>query len=110
MLELRGLNEQFKAEREDMCMIVLYGKIKGEDQYREHQITCINVTKSGINVKYTIQRLVQTKRGLGITTGSAISNIKGYLLPVRDLDACFHELLSEIYESDNILFPPTITN
>ncbi len=86
------------------------GKYKGETAYRAHNIPCINVTKSGINIKYTIERLVQTKRGLGVTTGPAISDIKGYLLPARDLDACLHELLTDFFELDNGLFPPTVTN
>ncbi len=51
---------------------------------------CVNITKSGINVKYIIQRLVQVKEKLGIISDPAISNLKGFLLPARDLDDMFH--------------------
>ena len=61
MIEIEGIRKQLKVGRQDHCMIVIFGKLKGEEQYREYQIQCANVTKSGINVKNTIQRLVQTK-------------------------------------------------
>ena len=65
--------------------------------------------KSGINVKYTIQRLVNITRDVGITKGPAISDSKGFLLASRDLDNMLHEILTEIFEMDSSLFPPTIT-
>ena len=80
-----------------------------EEEYREHQIPCINITKSGMNAKYTIERLVQVKEALGITSGPTISDPKGFLLTPRDLDARLHEVLVEIFERDKSLFPPTIT-
>ena len=76
-------------------MIVVFENIKGEDQYREHQIPCVNITNSGISVKYIIQRLVQVKEKLGIISGPVISDSEGFLLPSRDLDNMFHELLVE---------------
>ena len=91
-------------------MIVLFGKLKGEDQYREHLIPCINTTKSGIKVRNIIQRLVQIKEKHGLTTGPAISDINEFLLPTHDLDAMFHTLLMEIFEINNSYFPPTVTN
>ena len=109
MLELQGLRNQLRVKRPNHCVIVLFGKLKGEEDYREHQIPCINITKSGINVKYTIERLVQVKEDLGIISGPAISDPKGFLLTSRDLDARFHEVLVEIFERDKSLFPPTIT-
>ena len=109
MLELSGLNEQLKVERSDICMIVLYGKLKGEEQCREHQIPCVNKTRSGLNIKYTIYRLVQMKKGLGLTSRPVISDSKTFLLPASDLDTMVHELLIELYEIDNSIFPPTVT-
>ena len=49
------------------------------------------------------------KEALGITSGPAISDPKGFLLTPRDLDARFHEVLVEIFERDKSMFPPTIT-
>ena len=52
ILELRGLNEQLMVERKVYCMVVLYGKLKGKEQFREHKIPCISKTESGIDIKY----------------------------------------------------------
>lgn len=110
MLDVKGLRDQLKSSRPNYCMIMLFGKLKGEEEYREHQILCTNITKSGINVKYTIERLVQGKESLGITSGTVISDFKGFLLPSRDLDVMFHDILVEVFERDISLFPPTITS
>ena len=110
MMELRGLKNQVKVGRQDHCMIVLFGKLKGEEHFREHPIPCINVTKSGINGRYTIRRLVQSKEALGLTSGPAISDSKGFLLPSREIDTMFHDLLTELFGIDSNLFPPTVTS
>ena len=96
--------------RQDHCMIVLFGKLKREEQYREHQIPCVNIFKSGINVKHTIQRLVQTKDALGFTSGPAISDTINYLLPTREIETLFHDLPTELFEMDSSLFPPTVSS
>ena len=36
MLEVRGLRDQLQKNRKEYCVIVLFGKIKGEDQYIEY--------------------------------------------------------------------------
>ena len=110
MMELRGLKNQMEVGRQDHCTIALFGKLKGQEQYREHQIPCVNVTKSGINIKYTIQRLVQSKEALGLTSGPAISDSRGCLLPSREIDTMFHDLLTELFEMDSSLFPLTVTS
>ena len=61
LLELKGLRRHWKSEETNYFIIVLFGKLKGEDGVREHLIPCINVTKSGINVKYTVSRLIELK-------------------------------------------------
>ena len=47
---------------------------------------------------------------LGITSGPATSDTRGYLLSSRDIDTLFHELLTEIFEMDSDIFPPTVTS
>ena len=110
MIEVGGLRNQLEVGRKDHCMIVLFGKLKGEEQYREHQIPCINITKSGINVKNTIHGLVQPKEALGYKSGPAISDTRGFLLPTKEVDTLFHDLLTELFEMDNSLFPPTVSS
>ena len=58
MLDLGGLRNNWHPVRGDHFVIALWGKLKGETAYRNHAIPCINVTKSGIKVKYIVQRLL----------------------------------------------------
>ena len=86
----------------------MYGKLKGEDSHREHLIPCINVTKSGIDIKYAIQRLIREKERIGIMNGPAISDETGALLTLKELDATLHDILLELYEENISLFPPSV--
>jgi len=76
MLDLGGLIKHWTNESLGYMRIVLYGKLKGENDYRHHFLPCVNVTKSGINVRYTVERLIETKKNLGLIDGSAISDKK----------------------------------
>ena len=93
MLDLSGLIKQWNLKRTNYVVIVLSGKLKGEDNIRLHHIPCVKVTKSGINVEYLLERLLDLKSKQGLNDGPAISNNKGYLLPAKEMDTCFHELL-----------------
>ena len=108
MLELGGLRKHWGEQRKDSLIVVLWGKIKGEEEYREHLIPCVNVTKSGINVKYTIERLINLKYHQGLISGPAISDSNGLLLSTKELDRMMHEVLVDLYAIDRSLFPPSI--
>ena len=108
MLELGGLRKHWREQRKDSLIVVLWGKIKGEEEYREHLIPCVNVTKSGINVKYTIERLMNLKHHQGLTSGPAISDSNGLLLSTKELDRMMHEVLVDLYSIDRSMFPPSI--
>ena len=110
MLDLGGLRKNWKIDRGDHIVIALWGKLKGENAYRNHKIPCINVTKSGINVKFTVQRLLDLKEKEGNMNGPAISDSKGFLLQARELDQQLHDLLMDIHERDPSLFPPSISS
>ena len=110
MLDLGGLNKQWKLKRANHVIVVLSGKLKGEDNTRLHHIPCAKVTKSGINIEYLIERLLESKLKHGLVEGPAISNDKGLLLPTKDMDICLHELLVELYSSRPDMFPPTINS
>ena len=110
MLDLGGLIKQWRIDRKEYLIVVLIGKLKGENELREHLIPCSKFTKSGINVEYTLKRLMLVKEKKNITSGPAISDMNGYLLGARDIDLLLHELLYEIFESSRALFPPNITS
>ena len=110
MLALDGLRKRWDIKRKEYLVIMLVGKLKGEIESREHLIPCSKTTNSGINVEYTLHRLMEEKEKYGLISGPAISNKKGFLLYSRDIDYLFHELLHEIFEMDRRLFPPTISS
>ena len=110
MLEVEGLLNHWEEKRDGYFIVSLWGKIKGEESVREHQIPCINVTKSGINVKYVVERLLDLKSNQGIKSGPAISDKSGLLMPIKDIDAMLHELLIEIFNLDRTFFPPSCTS
>ena len=53
---------------------------------------------------------MQSKEALGLTSGPAISDSRGFLLPSWDIDTMFHDLLNELFEMDSSLSPPTVTS
>lgn len=110
MLDLDGLNKQWIIKRKNHVVVVLSGRLKGEDNTRLHHIPCVKITKSGINVEYLIERLLSLKHKQGLYDGPAISNERGFLLPAKELDTCFHELLIELYMSRPDMFPPSINS
>ena len=108
LLDLQGLRKHWKGDEENYFIISLFGKLKGEDGARQHLIPCINFTKSGINVKYTLSRLISLKEKAGLKSGPAISDTKGFLLDSRTLDGMLHDILLELFQENKDLFPPII--
>ena len=108
MLELGGLRKHWGEKRKDYLIVVLWGKIKGEEEYREHLIPCVKITKSGINVEYTLRRLMELKHHQRLSSGPAISDSNGLLLSTKELDRMMHEVLVDLYSMDRTLFPPSM--
>ena len=105
MLDLGGLRKHWNPKRKDYLTIVLYGKLKGENSYREHLIPCCNKTKSGINVKAIIKRALECKEEEGLVSGPLISDSSGDLYSSKGLDNMLQEILIELYESHDHHFP-----
>ena len=74
----------------------------------EHKIPCIRVTKSGINVRHTVERLMGLKINKGCINGLAISDNVDVLLQERDLDQQLHDLLMNLHKIDTSYFLPSI--
>ena len=110
LMNIEGLIKEFDIQRKEHFNITLLGKLKGENNMSEHIVPCINVTKSGINVKYVIERAMNVKKDEGHQEGPLISDSKGYLLSSVDLDDMLHEVLTELFEEDKSVFPPSIKN
>ena len=106
VLSLRGAEGFLWKKGGDHCTIIpLLGRFKGEHQESQHLIPCVNTTKSGIEVRATLRKLIQEKRDLGFIDGPAISNFQGKLMTSKDLDEMLVESLTVIYLQDPSLFP-----
>ena len=82
LLDLEGLNKHWieGPKIKNHFYVCLQGKIKGEHGVRHHILPCANKTKSGIDVRGTVERLIRLKRSQGLYDGPAVSNIKGKIL------------------------------
>jgi hypothetical protein len=90
--------------------LALLGKIKGESQDRDHLLPCSPVTSSGIEVKASVDRLIQAKERIGCFDGPPISGRDGRALLTQCINGALIEMLEEIFEADPSLFPPGITS
>jgi hypothetical protein len=111
LLDLEGLHRNWSRPEDDSFLyIALLGRIKGEHQDRCHLIPASAVTGSNIDVKFSVERLLQHKANKGYRDGPAISDENGRLFPTRAIDDMLHEVLEDLFDSDRELFPPQIEN
>jgi hypothetical protein len=108
LLDLQGLIEFQKRTKEVYFVVVLFGKFKGEIHDRRHIIPVIKKTGSGINVELWIDWLITAKKAEGHSDGPAVSDKAGRVLTSRSLDDSLHEILGDLFVSQNDLFPPDI--
>jgi hypothetical protein len=110
LLDLAGLNRKFNAGGTRYVVIALLGKIKGESDDRDHLLPCVPVTSSGVDVKASVEKLLEFKRSRGYTSGPAISDIDGRVFSHRVMNDALLELLEELFDSQRELFPPSISS
>ena len=108
MLDIEGTTKPKSRETERYFWVVLLGKLKGEHVDREHNVPCAHSTKTGIRVKKVDERIIDEKEKLGQFRGPMISDKKGYLYNLSDMDELMHKLLEELLSEDESLFLPDI--
>ena len=110
LLDLEGLRKYFNShfgddgKPEKHVIIALLGQVKGEHNERQHLIPCVNVTKSGINVRRWLRRTIAVNFSEGRVTGPAFCDEKGVVLPTRVMNDMLHEMLEEIRCEHKSLF------
>jgi len=109
LLDLHGLHKHWRST-DDYVVIALLGKVKGESQDRAHLIPCVIKTKSNIEIRTILKRLIEVKRDLGFSQGPAISDIHGNLLSTTILNERLQDLLSNIFDEQSSLFPGNMTS
>jgi hypothetical protein len=107
--DLKGITDNIHKGDDTYFIIALLGKVKGEHHHRCHLLPCCAKTSSDINVKDWVLLRLHEKGRLGFRDGPAISDIQGKAQKCGQLDEQFIEVLEEIYEMNNVLFPPSIS-
>jgi hypothetical protein len=109
LLDLDGLNRHWPRNEVETCIILaLLGRVKGQHHDKCHLFPCVFITDSGINVKRSIERLLEVKRSQGFVEGPAISDEQGRALTTRAIDDCLQEVLQDLFVSNRELFPKHI--
>ena len=108
LIDLNGLNENWPPRNNRHLTIALLGRVKGETFDRAHLLPCVHRTSSGIDVRSTIERLLEVKNKMGHKDGPAISDEHGKMFNVRDLDDMLHDVLVDLFDLKRNLFPEDI--
>ena len=108
MFDLDSTNRHRDRNDGSYLTIGLMGKVKGETQDRCHLLPVVNITGSGINVKYLLDRHLALKRRQGLERGPGISNTKGEIMNSNEIDERLVELLEDMYDEDSTSFPAQV--
>ena len=89
-----------------VCLPLL-GMFKGEKGEQKHVMVMVNESKSGLNFRLWIERLVLVLRAEGKDkeVGPAFSNEKGDMITSGQMNDHFQELCLQAHEDRNDLFP-----
>jgi hypothetical protein len=83
--------------------LTLLGKFKGENGIRQHMICVSNVTTSGIETRWWIERLMEVREREGRVDGPAFGYRDGSVMSLRELDGLLHYFLEKIQQEDESL-------
>ena len=108
MLDLESVRRLQECNDGTYFTIGLMGKIKEETNHRCHLLPCVTTTMSGINMKHVVMRHLRVKERQGLTSGPAISDVKGNILNSNDIDELLTELLEEMFEENCSTFPAEV--
>ena len=89
-------------------VICLLGRFKGETNTCWHMILLASETASGLNPRYWLEKQVNSKETQGITSGPAISDTQGFILPNSKIEEEFHAQLEWVQSHRPDLIPDTI--
>ena len=103
MADLEGLI-RFHDESHPDVVVPLLGRFKGEHHAKQHLLTSVGVTSSGIRVKVWLRRLLAVHRLEGRTSGPVFVNDEGYQSSTTEMNDSFLKLLVEIFDDSPRLF------
>ena len=103
MADLEGIKRYFERESSEV-VVALLGRFKGEHHSKQHLLTSVAVTGSGIRIKRWIELSLAVHRLAGRSVGPLFVNDKGTQSTTADMNEAFLELIVEIYEENSKLF------
>ena len=113
MMDLSPIREHLHCGIKDPdglehVVVCLLGRFKGETNTRWHMILLAAQTASGLNPRYWLEKLVASKAELGVTSGPAISDTEGVILPNSKIEEEFHTQLEWVQSHKPDLIPESI--
>lgn len=110
LVDLDGMIANRQKGDNRYFIVALLGKIKGEHHGRCHLLPCVKVTSSGISIyEGWINQLVTENINRGFTKGPLFSDWSGKVTTTGALDKLLVEVLEEIFDERQDLFPASIT-
>ena len=103
MADLEGARK-YMDEESNQVVVPLLGRFKGEHHSKQHLLTSVAVTGSGIQVKRWMELSLLAHSIAGRTKGPLFGNAKGDELKTSDMNELFQEVICEIYDDNPKLF------
>lgn len=88
-------------------VITLLGDFKGESGTHRHRVALASTTKSGIEVRWWLEQLVEARRQEGCKLGPAFGDRQGRVALMSEYDGLLLPLLERIQITDPNLIAPT---
>ena len=107
LTDLAGLWKHYDKSK-PYVLITLLGRAKGEHHSQQHLLPCVPITRSGINVKLWIERLLYMHAIKRRTSGPIFVDGKGYQSTTSQMNDSFLKVLGKIWERKPELFGPDI--
>ena len=120
MLDLAGLREHIDLGRDGVMPdkpmdlgtdlfdaphvhIALIGKFKGENGVREHLVPVASESKSGLQTRWWLEKLIEVREQEGCISGPAFGDAQGNVAVMSAYDDILHGFLKQIQKEDNSL-------
>ena len=81
--------------------IALLGEFKGENGVREHLVAVASESKSGVDTRWWLEKLIQVREAEGCISGPAFGHADGTVATMSDYDDILHMFLKRIQEDSN---------
>ncbi len=100
---LRYVFSEEEARLLPHIVFTLLGNFKGENGSDYHMLSVANVTRSGLNIRWWVEKLVEVCESEGRMKGPAFAGPDGKLESSMDYDATFREVAKEVQESTDYI-------